>query len=156
MCPDCQHERLWNLVLGGVDADCAHRAHHHHAAVKCAQCALVCNSQFADVGFRGGIGCGVGFAVLEPVFSIGRLHRAETTRTLLLAYLLEVVHQAITQFCAIDVRVLFSSIFPSLLLERNCTSVRAFCMMDGDTVDDEGVDVAHSLGRNQGCMLLVR
>ena len=48
MCPDCQHERLWNLVLWGVDGGCAHRAHHHHAAVKCAQCALVCNPQFAD------------------------------------------------------------------------------------------------------------
>ncbi len=52
MCPDCQHERLWNLVLWGVDGGCAHRAHRHHgsdhASVKCAQCALVCKPQFAD------------------------------------------------------------------------------------------------------------
>ncbi len=49
MCPDCQHERLWNLVLWGVDGGCAHRAHHHHAAVKCAQCTLECKPQFVDI-----------------------------------------------------------------------------------------------------------
>ena len=32
-----------------MEAGCAHRVHHPHAAAKCAQCAPVCNPLFVDV-----------------------------------------------------------------------------------------------------------
>ncbi len=96
----------------------------------------------------------VGGDVLE--LALEALHTMETSCTLHVAYIFVVVHgKALDQFGAKLVGVHFVKFLGHHLFVSKCARVGGLGVVEGDSVDDEGVDIADRLERNHWRGLVV-
>ena len=91
--------------------------------------------------------------VLE--LALEALHTMETSCTLHVAYIFVVVREALDQFGAKLVGVHFIKFLGHHLFVSKCARIGGFRVVQGDCVDDQGVDIADRLGRNHWRGLVV-